>query len=147
MPESWFGVEYNNPYAILVSKGDKNDTVLAVQQMLNLIGYNVRLDGYYDQVSTTMAVRAFQEASDLPEHDYVDQVTYDKLKSTVEVSPTNVPTTTSSVTNTTFTPPAPAGRSVVAAGFPWWLVALLGLGYLYKEQEEEKRRAAKGAKK
>lgn len=65
-------------HAVIYERGNKNDGVLLVQNMLSSLGYTLRLDGVYRQ-ETENIVKQYQKDKHLIESGYVDFSTYETL--------------------------------------------------------------------
>lgn len=64
--------------AVIYERGNVNDGVLLVQNMLSSLGYTLRLDGVYRQ-ETENIVKQYQKDKHLIESGYVDFSTYETL--------------------------------------------------------------------
>ncbi len=75
---------FPNLLGYAVPKGERSDLVLIIQIMLSALrsvydGFgNIPLSGVYD-TKTSNAVRLFQERNFIPQHDYIDLETWNRL--------------------------------------------------------------------
>ncbi len=75
---------FPNIFGYAVRRGERSDLVLIIQLMLSALRLvyddfgNIPLSGIYD-TKTANAIRIFQEKNLIPQHDYIDLLTWNRL--------------------------------------------------------------------
>lgn len=73
-------IDFKSNYVIknLDAKSKYDEKVLAIQKVLNLLGYKVKVDGYYGS-NTFRTIKDFQKAAHLNPDGIIGENTYEKL--------------------------------------------------------------------